>query len=882
MLRTIPGFLTDRAERNPDAVALLAPGRPGLTYARLYETILSAGSHLAGMGIRRGDRVAIVLPNGPEMAAAFLAVGSCAVAAPLNPAYGANEFEFYLADLDARTLIVQAASDSPAVGIAAARGIPILELNPGPDAAAGCFTLSPGPPGNGAAPSPAAAEDVALVLHTSGTTSRPKMVPLTQENLCLSAQAIAQWFSLVSSDRCLNIMPLFHIHGLVGAVLSSLSAGANVVCTPGFDVTRWFEWMAQFSPTWYTAVPTMHQAILGCVGQHGEILKNSRLRFIRSCSSALSPKLMEDLEAAFAAPVLESYGMTEASHQIAGNPLPPGIHKAGSVGLAAGPEVAIMDKDCNLLPRGQTGEIVLRGPTITRGYEANPEANRKAFAEGWFRTGDEGHIDNEGYIFISARIKEIINRGGEKISPREIDEALLQHPAVSQAVAFSLPHVQLGEDVGAAVVLKAGAAASEAELRRFAAARLAYFKVPRLIRILDEIPKGATGKIQRVGMTERLGLRPVDDAAIPRAEYRPPSTPLQRELARIWGEVLGMKDIGVEDSFFALGGNSILATTLMVRLARELGARMSLVDFMDAPTIAGIAETIEHSQCEGPTDGGSQLLVAVQPRGTLPPLFCFPGRDGTVLGFWNLARRLGSEQPLIAFAANKAGGSNEAVPIEKMASDCIRLIRGRQAAGPYFLLGNCFGGLVALEIARRLSREGDEVALLAMLDCFNHEWRRDLSLASLWAHKARHAVARSRLHLANFGRLSGKGRLVYLKDRVSRFMQEARIRALQHVYDTCVRRKKPIPRMTSDICYANRWAERTYRRQPYSGAADLFRTTDPAGGIYPAPLMGWKGLLQGKVTVFDVPGEHLEMLSEPAIEKVAQVLRERLSASDRP
>ena len=878
---TIPNLLASWAQRTPDAAAILAPERPDLPYARLHEIVRSICDQLDEMGTGRRDRVAIVLPNGPEMAVTFLAVSSCAVSAPLNPSYGPNEFDFYFSDLKASALIVPAASDSPAVAIAAAQGIPVLELTTAPDAPAGSCTLSRRSPGKARVVGPARMEDVALVLHTSGTTSRPKMVPLTHQNLCLSAHNIARWFSLTESDRCLNIMPLFHIHGLIGAVLSSLSAGASVVCTPGFDSTQCLEWMARFRPTWYTAVPTMHQAILARAEHDREVVTDHRLRFIRSCSSALAPKLMEDLEGTFRVPALESYGMTEASHQIASNPLPPRRHKAGSVGLAAGSEVAIMDKHGNLLQSGETGEIVLRGPTITHGYEANPEANERAFANGWFRTGDEGYLDDEGYLYISARIKEIINRGGEKISPREIEEVLLQHPEVSQAVTFSIPHVQLGEDIGAAVVLKPGATAGEAGLRQFAAKRLAYFKVPRVIRLLGEIPKGATGKIQRIGMAERLGFQPIDDTAIPKAAFREPRTALQQELARIWCEVLAMKDIGIDDNFFALGGDSILATTLMVRLTRETGSQLPLVDFMDAPTIAAVAEKIEAGKCAGGTTGGSQLLVPVQPHGVFPPLFCTPSLDGSLLGFWNLSRRLGPAHPVFAFAATKAGGTNEAVSIEEMATACLQVLRAHRVAGPYFLLGNCFGGFVAYEMARQLSRAGEDMALLVMLDCFNHAWRRDLSLSSLFAHKARHALTRTRYHLANLGRLDATRRRSYLKERIVMFGQEVRNRALQHVYDLSVRRRRPVPGIASDVRYANRWAERSYRRQPYSGTVALLRTTDPAGGIYPAPLMGWGGLLQGRVDVYDVPGDHLRMLFEPAIDSVAQVLHMRIQAAAR-
>jgi acyl-CoA synthetase (AMP-forming)/AMP-acid ligase II len=347
---------------------------------------------------------------------------------------------------------------------------------------------------------------VALVLHTSGTTSRPKIVPLTHDNLTASARNIGRTLALRSTDRCLVIMPLFHIHGLIGALLSSMAAGASVYCPPGFNALKFFGWLDDSAATWYTAVPTMHQTILARAERNRDVIERRRLRFIRSSSASLPPQVMQALEMAFGCPVLESYGMTEASHQMASNPLPPAARKPGTVGRSAGPEVAIQGAGGETLPAGQAGEIVIRGENVTAGYANNPAANAEAFRNGWFRTGDLGFLDAEGYLTISGRLKEIINRGGEKITPREIDEVLMDHPSVAQALAFAMPHDMLGEEVAAAVVLREGQEASERELRDFVARHLADFKVPRRIVLLQEIPKGPTGKLQRIGLARRLGL----------------------------------------------------------------------------------------------------------------------------------------------------------------------------------------------------------------------------------------------------------------------------------------------------------------------------------------------------------------------------------------
>lgn len=489
------------------APAILAPGRDILTHSALRDRIERAVHELRRLGIGRNDRVAMVLPNGAEMAVAFIAISACAVAAPLNPAYRREEFDFFLNDLNPRALLVEQASESVAVEVARERNVALIEIIPNQDEPAGAFEFAPGKAVRAADTfDPAQAGDTALLLHTSGTTSRPKLVPLSQRNLCASAAHIRATLELSADDRGLNIMPLFHIHGLVAGLLSPLAAGGSVFCAPGFNALKFFNWFEHADPTWYTAVPTMHQAILARASRYQAQIAAARLRFIRSSSASLPAQVLREIEATFGVPVIEAYGMTEAAHQMASNPLPPRSRTPGSVGVAAGPEIAIMDQDGRLLPAAKAGEVVIRGSNVMRGYENNPQANAESFSGGWFRTGDQGVLDEGGYLRITGRIKEIINRGGEKISPRDVDEVLMDHPAVLQAVTFAVPHAGLGEEVGAAVVLREKLKATEKELREFVAARLADYKVPRKIVVVTEIPKGPTGKLQRIGLASKLGL----------------------------------------------------------------------------------------------------------------------------------------------------------------------------------------------------------------------------------------------------------------------------------------------------------------------------------------------------------------------------------------
>lgn len=580
---SIANLIKKQAEKNPSAICIAAPNRKPLTYRSLYNCIEDVAAYLTAMGLERNSRVAIALPNGSEMAVAFLAVAAFCTCAPLNPNYRAVEFDFYLSDLQAKALIVQSGINSEAIAVAQARGIPILELSPILDAEAGIFTFQGTNKDSIFSGSFASADDIALVLHTSGTTARPKIVPLTHANLCTSANNIQKALKLSEDDCCLNVMPLFHIHGLIGTLLSSVFSGASVVCTRGFDATKFFDWLLEFKPTWYSAVPTIHQAILAEASAAQEIINNCSIRLIRSSSAALPPQVAIALEEIFNAPVIEAYGMTEASHQMASNPLPPAVRKPGSVGVPTGLEIAIMDEAGNLLEPGAVGEIVIQGANVTSGYE-NPQANVSAFTNGWFRTGDNGYFDSDGYLYLKGRIKEIINRGGEKISPREVDEVLLNHPGVVQAVTFAVPHPTLGENVAAAVVLQKNATVNEKEIYEFAFSKLADFKLPAQIVFVDEIPKGATGKLQRIGLADKLASKLKVADVEPRNE-------IEKTLVAIWIEVLGV-EIGIYDNFFEKGGDSLRASQVIARMQAQFQVEVSVHDFFAAPTIINLSQIL--------------------------------------------------------------------------------------------------------------------------------------------------------------------------------------------------------------------------------------------------------------------------------------------------
>jgi len=476
-----PETLLDVLETAPgERTAIVLPDSgERLTYAQLRARVSAMAAGLRASGIGPGDRVSIALPNGLEAIVAFLAAASAGTAAPLNPNYKPEEFRFFLEDTGARALVT--AQNDAAREAAEARGIPVL---------------SPALAGAGAAPRPSP-DDIALVLHTSGSTGRPKRVPLRHRNLALSTANIAATYQLGQTDVSLCVMPLFHVHGLMASTMATLYSGGTVVVPARFNALAFWRLVREHRVTWYSAVPSLHQLVLarGRGGEHG-------LRFVRSCSSALAPELMRHMEDLFGVPVLEAYGMTEASHQMASNPLPPGVRKPGSVGPGTGIGIRIMDETGAALPAGTAGEVCIHGPTVITAYENNPEATAKSFFGEWFRTGDQGILDPDGYLHLTGRLKELINRGGEKIGPREIDEVLLAHPAVSEAVCFGVPHPTWGEEVAAAVVPREGSAPAESELIAFCRERLAEFKCPKRIHVVPSLPRTASGKIQRLNVAK--------------------------------------------------------------------------------------------------------------------------------------------------------------------------------------------------------------------------------------------------------------------------------------------------------------------------------------------------------------------------------------------
>ena len=595
--RNLHVLLVDVARGRAGATALLAPGRPALSYAQLGGQVQNVGIRLACAGIGPRRRVAIALPNGAELGVATLAVASYATCTPLNPASSEAEFRAALEALRIDLLILPAAGAASARNAARALSIACIEAVWHSAMPAGLFELA-GAAASSTPVQPAASDDVALLLQTSGTTSKPKRVPLTHANLCRSAANIAGTLRLRPEDRCLNAMPLFHVHGLVAGLLASLHAGASIACVPGLQPGHFAGWLRDFRPSWYTAVPTMHRTILDEIGRLPPGTLSHRLRFARSSSAPLSPTLAADLEAAFGVPVIEAYGMTEAAHQVASNPLPPAPRVAGSVGVGTGARIAIIDAAGAFLPARTTGEIAIRGDTVNTGYEAAAATNAVAFVDGWLRTGDQGWLDEQGYLHITGRLNELINRGGEKVSPREVEDALLEQPGVLECAAFAVAHPTLGEDVAAAVVVARDASVEGDALRRALFGRLSEAKIPSRVIVVDALPKGPTGKLQRIGMADRLREQLQTTFVAPRNDA-------EAEVAGWFADVLGLDRVGVTENFFAIGGDSLRGGQVLSRLRARFGVHLPLATLFRSPTPAELVAELARA---GPSAGTERLL----------------------------------------------------------------------------------------------------------------------------------------------------------------------------------------------------------------------------------------------------------------------------------
>jgi len=801
-------------KQDHETICLKDVGKEPITYGELRSLVQYTQEILWSNNINKTDRVCIVTKNESTTASLFLGIVSTCTCAPLNPALRLQEYNGFLRDLQPKLIILEENCETFASEAAKTQNIPIIWMVPAEKA--GQYSLT-GKRIHERGKDLPNENDTALILHTSGTTSTPKMVPLSQKNLITSAQNIAETLKLCSRDTSLCVMPLFHIHGLVGVLLSSIISSAQVACPGYYNVAKITDWIKEFNPTWYSAVPTIHQSILEKLKK--DQVRPNGIRLIRSSSSSLSPKLMREMEEWWGTPVIEAYGMTEASHQMSSNLLPSGKRKPGSVGKPTGLEIKIMDDQGNFVADGSKGEVVIKGTTVTSGY-LNREPGT-GFVDGWFRTGDEGYFDEEGYLVLTDRIKEIINRSGEKVSPREIDETIQNHPNVKRAVSFPVPDSFLGEEIAVAVVAEG---VSEWDLQKYAAQSLADYKIPRKVFFMDEIPKGPTGKIQRVNLAETLNIVELSYSEVEPVEYVEPETISEKQLADIWSKHLGVR-VGLHDNYFNLGGDSLRAAEILSDVRKKFKKdRIPLVVFLHAPTVAEMVNLLESR------DTTNEALVTLK-NGVGVPVFLVHACLGNVFFYKDLAMGL-VDRPVYGLRYTELDDYNS---VEELADHYLEGIRRQQPNDSLIIGGAGVGGIIAYEMSQRL---GDRVTELWMFDSLTP--KKENYDYNIWKRIRYHIDHGTLLRIVS----------ITLHHRIMKIFRE------DH-------------RITDKI----RKTVNKYNPQPYAGKVKIFVSNTRIG--HPAPatrLQQWENLLIGPHETHVITGEHLNILKPSHVSAIIEIL----------
>lgn len=851
------------AVETPGKVALTGPGREPLTYSALWDHTKATSEALNEAGLHPGDIAALAIPNGPEFLSAALAITLRSACAPLDLDLTPEEFRAKLERIQPSTLILQEGCSSPAADIARELGMRIIYVRCPDDAPAGFINL-----GNVEDPAGgyrARQTDAALILMTSATTSAPKLVPRSRIALSTAAAYNARAFELTSADRYLSCMPLSHSHGISEA-MAQFTVGGVAFCCPAFDAAQFTSWYEDFGPTWFSASPTMNRMILRLALEAPEVFRRGLLRFIVSSAAAPDQAVLVELEKLLGVPVVNGYGLTEVASATRSTP---SLRKPGSVGKSFGVEIAILDDSGQFLPPEEEGEVLLRGPTVMSGYLDDPEANQAAFHDGWFRTGDIGCQDRDGFLFLAGRRKELINRGGKKISPHEVDHVLAAHPAIEEAAAFAIPHRTLGEEVAAAVVVRAGVEVSELQLRQFASCHLSAYKIPRRFVFLESIPRTPVGKPKRGELAERfLNLR---------ARTAPERSPshIEKSLIELWSRILGAPAIGVEDDFFDLGGDSLSAALMLTQAQQLSGPAKHPFDasaFYEQPTVASLAVALvkADAQTSGSTQGAGGIVL-LQSNGTRVPFFCFSSSRIDPYQLRHVARELGPDQPFVVVSPPPAGQDDRLLRAQEISRQSIVSIRSVRAHGPYLIGGYCHGGVLAFETARQLMEEGKEVALLALFDTptpgypkIVREWGRYGRRASQILRQMLHGTVGITAHDA-----AQHARILWRIATRRPFAKANRLLASAGV-------KHPTE--------AEEWntvVMREYVPQPIQAPILLFLGDDvPLNAtVLSDRRLGWRDFAKTGFDIVRMPGDHVSMLAEANAPALAARLEEALKAA---
>jgi acyl-CoA synthetase (AMP-forming)/AMP-acid ligase II/thioesterase domain-containing protein/acyl carrier protein len=807
-----------------------------ISHGALWERTDVLATTLRGLGLRAGDAVATAMPDGPDALSTWLAVTQVAACAPLDASFQAAEFEFALANLRASALVVPAGSSGPAVAAATAMGLAVVDATPSHQACVAGFAVRTTGNGSRALP-PAHAPETALLLHTSATTGSPKLVPLPHAQVAAMVRLLRSTLPEADAGRTLIITPHHHLHCL-SSVLIQLESGGAVIATPGFRPEAFHQWLECFRPTQYTAGPTVHRAILS-LWPPGPLDAGYRsLRFVTSSGAPLPEAFRQELQGRLGVPVVEGYGLTEAG-RVTMTPLDTGQHRPGSVGQCFGPEVAIVDEQGQSVPVGAVGEIVLRGETVITGYAHDPEADREVFRHGWFHTGDLGRLDDDGFLYLHGRLKEAINRGGEKILPYPIEAVLERCPGVAEAAVFAFPHPRLGEDIGAAVVCRPDAQVTALQLREFALQVLAPYKVPRRIVFVAAIPKGRTGKARRLDLAQILQVS--GSAAEGSDDAGPPSDRIESVLAGIWGEMLGLDSVDRADDFFLLGGDSLLATTMLARVESHFACVVNPGSLAASATLARLADAVRAALAPpGSRAPSPRCLVTLQAQGDDAPVFL-----AGASGLWarHLVRHLGRQRPIHILEAPGRGQEPALRTVEELAERFLAELRAVAERRPLWVGGYSGGGLIAWEMARQLAAQRWPVEGVLLIDtpCA----RRHMALGA---------------RVRRFRELTWRQRAVRVRWEITAWQRRLAPPDAEEMY-----------RRATEATY------RRYRVEPH-GVPALFlccREVEPS--FRRILRVGWQRAATGGLLIRDVPGNHESVVKEPNAAVVAAEINRYLA-----
>ncbi len=875
--------------QDPDHSALESPGQQALSYRDLQKQVLLVIKTLNSLGFGRNDRISVIMPGGPETAVLGIGIMAGFTHAPLNPQYKDPEFREMFSRLNVKAVLVQKNHETAARAAALSCNIPVIEITPEPDKA-GIFKIGDGIPEDKADALFAQPEDTVIVMQTSGTTSVPKVVPISQKQFCKAAYHYFSRLNLSEKDISLHIVAHFHILGITHTLLAPLLGGGTVVCARDYISPDFLPLLKKFRPTFYCAAPAHHKGILHELKKvPADELRHHSLRYIRSTSSPLPAPARKELETLLGVPVIESYAMTESPVISINMP-----HKEGSAGIPLVESLVIMDEKGTILKTFENGEVAIRGDVVFSGYE-NAHENEYAFTNGYFRTGDIGYLDNEGYLFLTGRKKELINKGGEKFSPQEIDAVLASYPGIREAMAFRIDDPVLGEDV-AVMVVRSDEMVSEHDLRRYLLDRLIQFKVPRRIFFVDEIPKGPTGKLLRYAGTERYKAGTIEEKQIPEVtidRISPQVSLLEEKITEIWTGILDGQSLSPDDDFFNCGGNSLTAIELLIKIQRAFEVTFSPDMIYLYPTIRQQATLI--AQKDHNFSRYHPLIVPIHEKGTLTPLFCFNPLGGWIKEYQYISRFFDQERPVFGIRARGLEPAEQPVTtVEEAAREYIDAIKTVQKEGPYHLLGFSGGALYAFELACQLQNRGETVTFLGIID---------MSLPA----PLKRLFDLSRGQGPNIFITAGFPVYAFL----NRLLKKNPDSVLYSVFVKSVRvfsqgllwlkSSSSIPASGSDmdtVTDAQRsWiltlpekqqmlvrtqirAISIYKPPVFSGDVILF-STGPDSEFYPGdPARGWNSCITGKTILIDIPGDHWTLYRDPLGQMTAKKIEESLKRAD--